>query len=661
MTVAAGDVARAASAVRLPTARRPDEICCIAFQAKDDRALPGQIASFAHPFPAGVLWPGNLLQIGDVQGQMDVSSTYTDGSVRHALLAASVPDLQPGEVAPAMIRLADPTVMAADSVATAPTLACDVVVTLTPQGGQPFAVDVGAAFRTGRVDRWRSGPLLSEGRVRIPAAALAEDFELVCDLACHSDSTPKRLDIGFCREKTRIVVQPAIVPVSPDISYDVVVTDGGKTEHQVAVPRHARAQTWHYVIGESPVHVVFDIHALRRSGAVIHDPSLGVDQRTLDEFVIRPDQPLTPQKSGGITSFRGLTLYMGQTGGRTDIGPETTPVACWLITQDARIAQFCLWQAEGASAIPWHWRDTATDSYVFVSDYPDLWVWYGIPHPGTHGPDGNTSGGGWGIDYSHQPDCSFVPWLLTGRRKFLDDLLAQATACVNWFNPDFRLRDKGLICQNPQGTYQQQVRGQAWSLRQIAQAAAFAPDTERLKSRLNTVTEANLAGLLAISNTIPEGELRYWVSARPATWEQDYMATALATADALGFADAWPVLQNMMGFLAGIMLSPDFYPKDCCAYVLPIDLNTKTWRAARDAFVAQTTGHGSGSGRGDDWAGNTFRPYYAARRGTLSYAAHKGHPKAQQALKWFLANVGSGPSGGATDAGWRQDPTFAIG
>jgi hypothetical protein len=139
------------------------------------------------------------------------------------------------------------------------------------------------------------------------------------------------------------------------------------------------------------------------------------------------------------------------------------------------------------------------------------------------------------------------------------------------------------------------------------------------------------------------------------------MATALATADGLGFADAWPILRNMMGFLAGIMLSPDFHPKDCCAYELPISVNTTTWKAARDAFVNRDPKEGNRSGNGITWAGNSFKPYYAARRGTLSYAAHKGDARAQQALKWFLANVGDGPSAGATDEGWRNDPTFAIG
>lgn len=659
--VAAGESAMAMPALTPALVQRRGDICRVAFQEKKGRRLARQIVTFAHPFPAGVVWPDTRLKIGDHDGQMDVSATYEDGSVRHALLAAVVPNLKAGETAPAMIRIAPP-VLAAAAVAP-PVLSCDVVVTVTPEGGQPVAVDVGAAFRAGPVDRWRSGPLVSEGRVRIPVNSLAEDFEVVCDLACFSDVTPKRLDINFCREKSKIVVQPANVPKAPDIAYAVSVADGGKAVHRVSVPRHARAQIWHYAIGESRVHVVFDIHALRASGAVIHDPSLGVDQRTLDRLVIRPDQPLTPSKYGTITVFRDLTLYMGQTGGRPDIGPETTAVACWLISQQAGIAEYCLWQADGASAIPWHWRDAGSGSYVFVSDYPDVWMWYGIAHPGTHGPDVDTTGGGWAIDYSHQPDCSFVPWLLTGRRKFLDDLLAQATQSVNWFNPYYRKEDKGYICQFPDAPYQQQVRGQAWSLRQVAQAAAFAPDAERLKARLKTVAETNLAGLLAVSNTIPEGELRYWITARPATWEQDYMATTLAAADALGFADAWPVMRNMMGFLAGIMLSPDFYPKDCCAYVLPITVKTQTWREARDAFVAEAKANpkGSASGLGVSWAGNTFRPYYAARRGTLSYAARKGDVRAQKALKWFLANIGDGPSAGATDAAMRADPTFAIG
>jgi hypothetical protein len=657
---AAGDAAQAAVAVRLPPARGLHDLCSLGFRHRGDVAHPGGIVSLAHPFAAGLVRPDTSLHIAGSPAQMDVGATHPDGSVRHALLAARLPPLRPGEMLATTIALAPPVQTVAETPGSEPPLTCDVVVTLTPQGAAPVTLDVGAAFRTGPVDRWRSGKLVAEGRVRIPAPALAEDFELVCDLACHADATPPRLDIGFCRERTHFTRQAAKPPVAPDIAYEVTVTDRGRNVYQDSVSRHSRAQNWHHVLGEVPVHVVFDIHALRVSGAVIHDPSLGVARGTLDAFVIRPAPPLTPFHVGGIHAINGLTLYMGQTGDRPDIGPETMPVACWLITQEAKVAEYCLWQAEGASSIPWHWWDAATGSYGFVSDYPDLWPGW----PGHTGPDAQTTGGGWFVDVSHQPDASFVPWLLTGRRKFLDDLLAQAVTSVNWFNPAYRQKDKGLICQYPDAPYQQQVRGQAWSLRQIAQAAAFAPDRERLKAPLTQVTRSNLAGLRAISDTIPEGELRYWVTSRPATWEQDYMASSLATADALGFEDAWPVLQNMMGFLAGIMLSPDFYPKDCCAYTLPISLETKTWLEARDGFIAQKAkypGSANHSGMGVDWAGNTFRPYYSARRGTLSYAAHKGDAKAQKALRWFLANVGSGPSVGATDAGWQLDPTFAIG
>ena len=656
VALAAGTRAVAAARVPLPDTRAPGDLCGLGFQAFDGGALSAQITTFAHPFAAGVLRADATLELDGRPAQLDVSATHEDGSVRHAMLAVALPPLSAGAVHAAMLRQSRQPVNAAASTTGAPTLTCDVTVTLKPSDGQPAQVDVGAAFRAGPVQRWRSGPLVSEGRVRIPVPALAEDFELVCDLACFADATPPRLDIGFCREKIRVVVRTSAEPMkAPDIAYAVTVSDRGNPVYKVDIARHALGQNWHHVIGETPVHVVFDIHALRASGAVIHDPTLGVDERTLRDLRIRDVPPFEVVTIYGSHLVRDILQYMGQTGGRPDIGPETTPVACWLISQDPAVAQYCLWQAEGASGIPWHMRDVATGDYAFIDSYPDLWNWAGGQVIGKHGYDRSGSGGGWSVDYAHQPDCSFVPWLLTGRRKWLDDLMAQATDCVNWYNPAYRQSGKGYICQYPNSPYNQQVRGQAWSLRQVAQAASFAPDSERLKAPLATVTRTNLAGLRAVSTANAEGELSYWVLPRPATWEQDYFATTMAAADALGFADAWPVMQAMMKFLAGIMLTPDFHAKDCCAYLLPITPETNTWRAAREAF------EGKGSGMGVRWAENTFRPYYAARRGTLSYAARRGDALAQQALKWFLANAGEGPSSGATDAYWRSDPTFAIG
>ena len=353
-----------------------------------------------------------------------------------------VPALRQDEVRSATLSMASAIVAAADA---APPLACNIVVTFEPRGGggQPVAVDVGEAFRSGSVESWRKGPLVSEGRVRIPVPSLAGDFELVCDLACFNDGTPKRADLNFCREKVHVVDHQEETPV-PNVAYGVTVADGGRQVFQADIPVHALAQIWHYTIGENQMHVVFDIHALRASGTVIHDPSLGVKEGTVNSFKIRQQGPLEVVKDGSIAAVRDIVQYMGMTGGRTDIGPQTTPVACWLITQQAAIAQYCLWQADGASAIPWHFRDEKTGSYIFVSEYPNLWVgWSGAQGPGL------STNNGWGIDYSHQPDCSYVPWLLTGRRKFLDDLMAQGTQSVNWYNPDYRQRGKGMICQYP--------------------------------------------------------------------------------------------------------------------------------------------------------------------------------------------------------------------
>lgn len=627
-------------------------------------AAPANFVTFACPLVDGALMPTDGVAIGGVPAQMDVASTYPSGAVRHALLAVPVPALAAGATWVGSL------VKVAKAAGSSPMLSCGVVVTITPAGGAPVSVDLWSAFANGVVDLFRSGPIVTEGRVRVPVPGV-DHLELVADLQCFVDGT-HRIDVIFARETVNIVPMPSTtMPKAPTITYGATITDNGVQTFAVAAVSHDMGQRWTPTFATGitqPTHVQFDVAYLRATGAMIHDPSLGVTASVVSSYVAKPAVPMTAVNG----AMNGVLQYMGQTGGRGDIGPEPTPVAVWLVTQDPRAAHYALWNAEGARTIPWHWRDATTGSYMSITDHPTLWYPPLSASWGMIGPDVFGAGtGGWSIDDAHEPDSSFVAWLLTGRRAAYDDLMAQATQQEYGFNPDrsYRNGSAGHFLTSNTTSYEPQDRSQAWMLRQLVQAAVFARDDDRLKPHITGWVNTNLDALVAFlpALKLDEGEPADWIPGGYGTpnvfasWQQDYLAGALATAYSAGFPQAWTILDAMMGFLAGSMLTPDFYARDCCAYNVPVGgppnaPTIRTWAAMRDALVAA-----GGSGGGTAWAPNTFVAYYAARRGVLEYMAARGHAQAQHALSWLklVANAAD-KSFGATDAYAVTDPTFFI-
>jgi len=82
----------------------------------------------------------------------------------------------------------------------------------------------------------RQGPLVTEGRVRIAVPGVSPEFELVVDLACFGDGvTPKRMDIGYCRELSTITTQTGAATYGPTLLYDTTITVNGTPTTYAAV------------------------------------------------------------------------------------------------------------------------------------------------------------------------------------------------------------------------------------------------------------------------------------------------------------------------------------------------------------------------------------------------------------------------------------------
>jgi hypothetical protein len=126
-------------------------------------------------------------------------------------------------------------------------------------------------------------------------------------------------------------------------------------------------------------------------------------------------------------------------------------------------------------------------------------------------------------------------------------------------NPGYREYAKGIIQRT-------QVRGQAWSLRTLAQAAYITPDNDRLKSHFVQILDNNLewysklylnAATTNALGVITNGSALVYNSDRGISpWQDDFFTAALGHTAELGFTKADALLKWKTKFVIDRMTAP---------------------------------------------------------------------------------------------------------
>src|SRR5699024_5618438 len=91
-------------------------------------------------------------------------------------------------------------------------------------------------------------------------------------------------------------------------------------------------------------------------------------------------------------------------------------------------------------------------------------------------------------DNAHQPAESYVPYMVTGSWYYMSELAFGASHNEIWSNEGYRGHAKGLIDRA-----HQQIRGKAWVLREMANAAWLLPDRHPLKDEFTADVVNSLA------------------------------------------------------------------------------------------------------------------------------------------------------------------------
>ncbi|MBX9750783.1 MAG: hypothetical protein K5Q68_14445 [Roseococcus sp.] len=613
-------------------------------------APAGSIAVLGQAFRPGDMPRGSQPAIRLASGaalptQMDVRSRHPDGSVRLAQIAIACPALADGALAACQMRAEAREAGAALELPRAGRSAHIEI----QSGGQVWRADLLQGFPG--ADLWQSGPLAIQGRVArpVPLGGIAS-LRLVADVALRAD--------GTLWVEAWLRNDVAMRPNGGEVAYAVRLRLDGRVALEAEIRRQHQYTGWGRLLGSTqsgpapqPPLIRHDAGYLADAGAVArYGLTAGIEPALLARMAGAMAAPGWSAPLGP----RGITQDMRQTGGRADIGPATMPQAAWLISGDRRAAGFALGQAEAAGSIPWHFFDSARGAWMDTIRWPGLW---------TDGRGGPAPGGlaqpisaetGWVTDSAHQPDLSFIPYLLTGRRALLDNLQAQAAWAVLSQWPAAAARGAGEGVNVVRGN---QVRGAAWSLRQLENAAWASPDADRHRPWLRASADANWAW---ITSRIPawtaeQGEAHGRIPGEYGTpgvmppWQQDYFASTAAIAAQRGDPQARAVLGWMTNFLVGRFKAEarGFPPRDGCAYLIATG---RSWAEIGAATRAAGLSNGTG------WSKTEGDYAQLALQSLAAIIDVLDLPAARSAHAW-LAAAGA-PFTRPQD--FRRDPIFHI-
>jgi hypothetical protein len=521
---------------------------------------------------------GRLADGATVPLQVDVKATHADGSVRHAVISALLPG-GASRQALALVKSKDKDRGKAGAPASVQALldAGFTASTSATIDGQAWTASADRLLRQ-KPEVWLDGPLVTEWLVAAPLrnAKGEEHPRLGARFAVRWYRTLGKARVDVVIENTWAFEQ-----APRDETYDARVLIEGKEVYAKTGLVHFNKSRWRKTFwwGEvAQAHIRHDSAYLIASRALPnYDPSVRVAERALAKLKTAWTGPKTEPMGVGLA-----VPYMPGTGGRNDIGLLPGWGVLYLLSMDQRAKEVTLGTAELAGSWGMHYRDRRTGRPVSLIDYPYMTI---LGHPGdTKNPSTgklenfircpkDSCQRPYTSDVAHQPAFSYLPYLVTGDHYHLEELEFWAMYDVFSSNPGYREDIKGLL--KPE-----QVRGQAWGLRTLGEAAYIVPDDDPLKPHFKRILKSNLDWYNATYTDNPAANrlgfidngyaIVYDKGTGLAPWQDDFFTAAVGHLADLGFDGAARLLAWKARFPILRMTAPGACWVDAAIYALTV-------------------------------------------------------------------------------------------
>jgi hypothetical protein len=480
--------------------------------------------------------------------QVDVKATHADGSVRHAVISALLPGGKAGSQALALVKGKDKAGAAKSAAPASAQALLDAGFTATASAtidGQAWTASADKLLRQ-KPGVWLDGPLATEWLVSAPLRndKGAEHPRLSARFAVRWYRT-----LGKARVDVSIENAWAFQPAPRNETYDARILVGGKEAYAKPGLVHFNQARWRKTFwwGDVPaVHVRHDTAYLIASRALPnYDRSVRISGQALAELKSKWTGPKIEPMGIGLA-----IAYMPTTGGRDDIGLLPGWSAIYLLSMDKAAKEAMVGTADLAGSWSMHYRDRRTGRPVSLVDYPYMTVVgqaSDTHNPKTGKPEAfppcpkDACKTSYVHDVSHQASFAYLPYLVSGDFYHLEELEFWAMYDVFASNPGYRENIKGLL--KPE-----QVRGQAWGLRTLGEAAYIVPDRDPLKAHFQRILKNNLDWYNAEYTDNPGANklgfiangyaLGYKDHTGMAPWMDDFFTSAIGHLADLGFEGA---------------------------------------------------------------------------------------------------------------------------
>ncbi len=676
----------------IPQAASPGQLVGLVLQNTSGVATGLTEVSFGQVFKAGAVSPGAQLyamvtgadgSASEVAVQLDAKTFNADGSVATSVLSFLAPAIAANASSNVMLSVGPALANAAPLDLAAALKNYSLTVDLAVQTGTAAApattnvhIDAVAAMQAalanGTASFWQSGPNASQARVIVPVTG---SMQMVFDITANANGT-FATDVQFDNDEAwvqnssgKLVTGTAATDQGGTVTYNETITQNGSVVSQQSNVTQYQYQNWHKVVTTQPslaqINIQHDVAYLEATGAVQnYDLTTGIPAGDIAGYVqtmaSAPNSATTSALGSGYgqpLAANGVDPGMNGTGSRPDIGPTTNVNSDWLMTQNATVAQYALGEADAAGAVPWNMQNGTTGLPLTTLTDVNLWTDpRGGPYSGSSGLVQNpNNGNNWEVDTSHQPDLSYDPYILTGSRYNFDELQQQAAYSVTSQWPAWQQRSRNAVSDLIVNG--NQVRGAAWELRQVDEAAATALPGSAMQSYFTGVENDNFAWLVSQEAgwTAQQGQAYGWLpgvygnNGNYGPWEQDFLSIVVAQAAEQGNALAKQFMAWEDNFIVGRFLQAanGFLPADGIAYTLQFydpksGLDYQTW-----AQIEQVTAsYGLSNGPNPNATGWAHSQGYYGQLALASLAGvitvfgsdtAQGH-QAIQAYGWLLAS-----------------------
>ncbi len=494
--------------------------------------------------------------------QVDLKARHDDGSVRHAIITTKLPVIPANDELTADIvtrpadtlpRANDPTVVLQGLLDSG----FDARIRILMDGAERVS-SARQALLSGEASVWLSGEMTTEFIVKAPF--LDENG------SSHPHLTGRfaiRVYPGTPLVRVDAIVENnwTYVPGPRNFTYDAQILIGNEVHFEVQNLTHYHHARWHKVVWKGDEQAVYprhDTRYLQRTRAIPHyDPNVKASESALNEAIKRRYEPM---------SNVWINDYMPEAGADRGIGPLPWWQVLHVVSDaDPRAYLAVLDGGDAGGSYSAHLRDKNTDLPVSLDDYPRVTGdRYQYPKDQIIALCEDDCETPLTKDTAHQPSIAFYPYLITGDYYYLEELIFWANGNLISSSLGRREYEKGLF-------WTQQVRGQAWTLRTLVQAAYILPDDhpfkgyflEKLENNADFYKRAYLDGnyvngkgeKIDFSNPLHVLVPRFLdTHARP--WMDDFFTFAVAYAVDLGFESWRPLLEWKAKYPLARMASP---------------------------------------------------------------------------------------------------------